>query len=245
MQEKKVIAVLGVGPGLGLSIAHRFGREGFAVALVSRNAARHPAYQEGLGEAGITSRAYLADVKDPADVRQVLAAITAELGPIDTVYFGPVAMEPGDGPQQITDVDAAGVRGTVETIVLPAIEAVGAVLPGMLERGAGAILIPGGLSGKYPIPMLGKLAPASAALRMYVLTLHEALKDQGIYAATLTIGGLIRRGDIHTAVNQHFEQLGAEAPADLDPDRIADTAWSMTVDREVPESEFSVLPLPA
>ncbi len=34
-----VIAVVGAGPGLGLSIARRFGREGFAVALISRTPA--------------------------------------------------------------------------------------------------------------------------------------------------------------------------------------------------------------
>src|ERR687889_694925 len=104
--SRKVIAILGAGPGLGLSIARRFGREGFAVALVSRTSARHPAYLQELE--GIDAHAYAADVPD------------------------------------------------------------------MLARNAGTILIPGGLSGKYPIPMLGALAPASAALRMYVLTLNEA-----------------------------------------------------------------------
>lgn len=35
----KVIAIFGVGPGLGISMAWRFGREGYAVALVAcRNA---------------------------------------------------------------------------------------------------------------------------------------------------------------------------------------------------------------
>ncbi|MEV8371642.1 SDR family NAD(P)-dependent oxidoreductase [Kribbella sp. NPDC056861] len=240
-----VIAVLGVGPGLGMSIARRFGREGFTVALVSRQAARQAAYQESLRADGIESRAFQADVRDPVGLRKVLAAITDDLGPIDTVYFGPVAMEPGAGPMPITEVDAAAAREPFETLVLPAIELVSAVLPDMLDRGTGAILIPGGLSGKYPIPMLGRLAPASAALRMYVLTLHEALKDRGIYAATLTIGGLIQGGDIHAAVTRHFAQSEAEPPASLDPAEIAETAWSMYVGRELPESEFSTLPIPA
>lgn len=33
-----VIAIIGAGPGLGRSIARRFGREGFTVALISRTA---------------------------------------------------------------------------------------------------------------------------------------------------------------------------------------------------------------
>ena len=35
-----VIAIVGAGPGLGQSIARRFGREGFAVALISRTQSR-------------------------------------------------------------------------------------------------------------------------------------------------------------------------------------------------------------
>jgi short-subunit dehydrogenase len=35
---KKTIAIMGAGPGLGLSIAKKFGANGFQVALISRNA---------------------------------------------------------------------------------------------------------------------------------------------------------------------------------------------------------------
>jgi hypothetical protein len=43
------------------------------------------------------------------------------------------------------------------------------------------------------MPPLGGLALASAALRTYALTLHVALATAGVYAGTLTIGGLIER----------------------------------------------------
>lgn len=33
----KTIAIVGAGPGLGLSIAKKFGKNGFQVALVARN----------------------------------------------------------------------------------------------------------------------------------------------------------------------------------------------------------------
>ena len=36
----KTIAVLGTGPGMSRSVANRFGREGFRVALVARNRAK-------------------------------------------------------------------------------------------------------------------------------------------------------------------------------------------------------------
>lgn len=236
---RKVLAVLGAGPGLGLSIAHRFGREGFAVALVSRTSARHPAYLRELE--GIDAHAYAADVRDPSALREVLAAITQDLGPIDTAYFGPVTAD-GGGPIPITDAPAATISAAFGSLVHPAVDLVNAVLPDMLARDSGTILIPGGLSGKYPIPMLGALAPASAALRMYVLTLNAALKDTNVYAATLTIGGLIQGGDIHTSATQSYPD--AALPT-LNPTEIANTAWTMYLDRTLPESEFAAIPVPA
>jgi NAD(P)-dependent dehydrogenase (short-subunit alcohol dehydrogenase family) len=49
-----LIAIVGAGPGLGLSIARRFGREGFAVALISRTQSRLDEMAAGLaGHAGL------------------------------------------------------------------------------------------------------------------------------------------------------------------------------------------------
>ncbi|MEV7097185.1 SDR family NAD(P)-dependent oxidoreductase [Amycolatopsis sp. NPDC051045] len=231
-----MLAVLGVGPGLGLSIAHRFGREGFTTALVSRTDARHATYRASL--AGVDAPTYTADVTDEAQLRDVLVRITADAGEIDTVYFGPADATSGPGITPLTEAGAVALRTSFDSIVLPAARLVETVLPGMLERGSGSLLFAGGLSGKYPIPMLGSLAPASAALRMYVLTLHAALRETGVYAGILTVGGLIERGDIHrvfTAQDHGF------TPGTLDPDDIAEKAWSLYAERDAAEAEFNAL----
>jgi NADP-dependent 3-hydroxy acid dehydrogenase YdfG len=233
----KVIAVLGVGPGLGMSMAHRFGREGFAVALVSRSDARHALYRAELAAEGVEVRTYVADVTDDQHVRRVLEQIRTDLGAIDTVYFGPASMDSAR-PVPLAEADAAAVRGPVGSVLLPAVGVVAAVLPAMRSRGGGALFFGGGLSGKYPMPMLGSLAPASAALRMYVLTLNAAVAEEGVYVAVLTIGGLIERGDIHRAFREY-------AHSTLDPDEIADTAWDMYVTRDRAEAEFVALPAAA
>ncbi|WIY03114.1 SDR family NAD(P)-dependent oxidoreductase [Amycolatopsis mongoliensis] len=231
----KVIAVLGAGPGLGLSIARRFGREGFTTALVSRTETRHASYRESL--AGIPTHTYAADVTDPDRLEAVLARITAEAGELDTVYFGPADIA-GPGPVPLTTAGADTVRAAFDAIVSPAVRLVETVLPGMLERGSGSLLFAGGLSGKYPMPMLGSLAPASAALRMFVLTLNAALRETGVYAGTLTIGGLIERGDIH---REFTEQDHGFAVGTLDPDDIAGKAWSLYAERGDAEAEFTAM----
>ena len=231
--SSKVIAIFGAGPGLGMSMARRFGREGFAVALVSRTDARHAGYRAELAADGVESRSYAADVTDPAQVRDVLERVADELGEIDTVYYGPAATNLGTSIVPLAEADAAAVRAPIESAMLPAVDLVAEVLPPMLRRGAGALLFGGGLSGLQPMPVLGSFAPASAALRMYVLTLAAAVRERGVYAAVLTIGGLIERGDIHrTLVEQ-----GAQLPT-LDPDEIAGTAWRMYLARDETEAVF-------
>jgi hypothetical protein len=104
----------------------------------------------------------------------------------------------------------------------------------------GGLFFAGGLSSVRPMPMLGQLALASAAVWNYALTLHAALADRGVYAGTLTIGGLIERGDIHAMVTADSERFGAPDGHILDPDRLADAAWEMYHTRDRAEEVFDV-----
>ncbi|MGO4427728.1 SDR family NAD(P)-dependent oxidoreductase [Streptomyces sp. MCAF7] len=56
------IAIVGAGPGLGLSIAKVFGGHGFDVALVSRSKDKLDALVAQLAQAGITAEGFPADV---------------------------------------------------------------------------------------------------------------------------------------------------------------------------------------
>jgi hypothetical protein len=76
---------------------------------------------------------------------------------------------------------------------------------------------------------------------MYVLTLHAALADRGVYVGALTIGGLITGGDIHRMLTEQGRRLPT-----LDPDAIAETAWRMAADRTDAEAVFDAMaPTPA
>ena len=48
----KTLVIFGAGPGLGVSTARRFGKEGFRIALVSRNAGRLKSFVEDLAAEG-------------------------------------------------------------------------------------------------------------------------------------------------------------------------------------------------
>ncbi|MBB3038074.1 SDR family NAD(P)-dependent oxidoreductase [Hoyosella altamirensis] len=85
-----VIAVVGAGSGLGAAVAHKFGREGFTVALIARNPAKLEALEQQLAANGITARGYVADVRDRTALDTALESAAADLGPIEVLQFSPV-----------------------------------------------------------------------------------------------------------------------------------------------------------
>jgi len=234
------VAVFGVGPGLGLSIAQRFGREGHRVALVSRTADRHRGYLDALNDAGIEAGSFVADVRDRAQLAATVEAITERFDHPEIVYYGPAALDPDQLPTSITETGSDSVR-TAMSWVYAAVDLVGTVLPGLLERGNGGLLFAGGLSAVVPLPQLGGLALSSAALRNYAVTLNAGLADRGIYAGTLTVGGLIERGDIHRFTTANADAFGGRPIPTLNPDDIADTAWELYTKRDRAEAVFNAL----
>ncbi|GAB3753123.1 SDR family NAD(P)-dependent oxidoreductase [Microlunatus parietis] len=246
--EPGAAVVLGVGPGLGLAMARRFARAGHPVAVVSRTDARHGTYLAQLSDGPAAAIAEVADVNDHDQLLAVLDRIERRLGPIEVLYHGPAAMDPGSFPVPIVATTVDSVRDAF-TLVYSAVDAVSAVLPGMIERGRGTILLPTGLSAVRPMPELGNVALAAAALRNYAATLHAALADRGVYAGSIVIGGGVRGGDIYNAmVTDRKEELAAAgldaerlAAMSLDPDEIAEQAWQLATDRNRAEVIFSVL----
>lgn len=231
------VLVVGVGPGLGMSIAHRFGREGHKVALVSRSDTRHAGYVAALADAGIEAEAFVADARD----REQLASVLTKLDAPEIVYYGPSAFDEASAhPSPILQADAESVRAAM-TWVYAAVDLAGLVLPAMLDRGRGGLLFAGGLSSVVPMPALGNLALSSAALRNYAVTLNAALAEHGVYAGTLTIGGLIERGDIHRFVTAQPDLFGATKGHTLNPDDLADTAWDLYTKRDRAEVVFNAL----
>ena len=230
--SRPVLLVAGAGPGLGLSVAHRFGSEGYAVALISRSTRRHADYLASLADAGVPSVAFAADVTDSAALHRAVDAARSHYGRIDVGYYGPAGAPPvGD----ITTLDAQSATAALLSVVVPAVDFASSLLPELTARGSGGLLFAGGLSSVVPMPPLGGLALASAALRTYALTLHAALAPVGVYAGTLTIGGLIERGDIHRAMLDHPDMFGDVAASTLNPDELADTLWRLHAGRTDPE----------
>ena len=218
------IAIVGAGPGLGLSIAKVFGAHDFSVALVSRRQSTLDALVAELRTRDIDATGFGADVMDRTSLVQAFKNIVSRYGQVDVMEFSPAPHTPQSGMALVgpLDVSVANVQPQLDFYVHGAITATGQVLPEMIERGSGTLLYTTGASSVAPAQQMGNVGIAGAALRNWVLNLHDALADKGVYAA-------------HVPLSVWIGQGGPETQ----PDAIAPLYWDLHERGEGPEHLYS------
>ncbi len=188
----KTIAIIGAGPGLGLSLAKKFGEKGFKVAAIARNPEKLTMIINELNKLNIEAKSYVADVTDLPALKQALQTAKQDYRRIDVLEFSPYA-----GPEifrHVLETTPENVLEQVNGHLLPAILAVNEVLPDMIKNRSGAILFTTGLSAMFPMPFIGNVGIVMSGLRNYATNLHNELKEKGVYVGHLSIGAFIKTG---------------------------------------------------
>lgn len=206
------IAIIGAGPGLGQATARRFGREGFAVALLSRTQENVDQLAAELAEEDVTARRYAANVREPDALREALDAAASDLGPIEVLQYSPVPAHEFMKP--VLETAAEDLVGPVEQSVYGPVTAVQHVLPGMRVLGRGTILLINGGSAVRPNGAVAGTSVAFAGESAYGQMLHDALAPESIHVAQLIIPRGIGGGDL-----------------DHEPGALAERIWSLHRDR--------------
>jgi NADP-dependent 3-hydroxy acid dehydrogenase YdfG len=200
-----VIAIIGAGPGLGAAVARRFGREGFAVALISRDQSKLDTMAAELTAGGVTATGYAANVLAPAELEDALARAAAELGPITALQYSPLPSK--DYLKPVLDLTPELALEALSFSALGLIHASRAVLPAMREAGRGSIiLINGGTSVKARAGFAGTSVafPSESA---YGEMLHDALKEEGIRVAQLVIPGGIPQLQLPNGIDDVADRI--------------------------------------
>jgi hypothetical protein len=106
------IVIIGAGPNLGMAIARRFGREGLAVGLISRNQQKLDGLVAELTDTGITAAAVAADIRDLAALTAAIQALARQLGPVEILEYSPLPA--GEFMKPILETTAEDLRGPLE-----------------------------------------------------------------------------------------------------------------------------------
>jgi short-subunit dehydrogenase len=199
------IVIIGAGPNLGQAVARRFGREGFAVGLISRNQSKLDDLASQLETDGITAAGAAADIRDAEALAGAIESLAEQLGPVEVLEYSPLPAKEFMKPILETSVD--DVRGPLEFSVLGAVAATQAVVGPMRDAGKGTILFTTGGAAINPYPLRAGVGISFAAEVAYARMLHDELADDGVHVAHTAIGGRIAPGEDH------------------EPDEVADVLW--------------------
>jgi NAD(P)-dependent dehydrogenase (short-subunit alcohol dehydrogenase family) len=193
--KNKTILVCGHGPGISDAVARKFGREGFSVAIVARNAERLETAAKALSDAGVNARAFPCDLGNPDAVRKLVADVRTALGPIGVVHWNAYTGGAGD---LTTDAPEA-LRGVLDVSVVGLITAVQASLAD-LKSDKGAVLVTGGGFAFYD-PNVDRMASqwgamglaiGKAAQHKTVGLLHQKLGSEGVYVGEVVVLGQVK-----------------------------------------------------
>ena len=225
-----VAAVVGVGPGLGASLARRFA-QGYKVAIIARNAE----YLQSLaGEIRATGGQVLevpADIGDRAQVEAAFKLIRERLDPPEVLLYNA-----GSGTWgTITDITPEQYEDNWRVNAYGAFVSAKAVVPDLIARGHGVILFTGATAGVKAGPKSVAFGPAKFALRGLTQSLARDLGPKGIHVAWINVDGVI---DIP---GRRYPQFKDEDL--LKPDAIAETYWHLAhQDRSAWTLELEVRP---
>lgn len=188
----KTIVIIGAGKGLGMSLSKRFGKEGFQVALVARNAEKLQSMVDELKENGVEASYFLADIFHKEQIDEALTDIKSKYGKIDVLEYSPMLRD--FQPTSVLEASIENVRYFFEGYVISAMNLVNAVVPDMIKRGEGALLFTTGISSFYTMPQMASASIGGTALRKYLANLHMELSPQGILVANRSLGVRVTAG---------------------------------------------------
>lgn len=189
---KKTIFVLGAGKGLGTAIGRKFGKEGFRVVLMARNAESLKIFADQFAAEGIEVYTKAADAANDAGLEAVIREAVSEYGTPDVFAYN-VGVTLPDAMLE-DGVNSQLLRDRYQVDVVGAYHAIRQIATEDFAKKNGTILVTGGGLAMYPSAEYLPLSMDKAALRAMVQAFHPMLKEKGIFLGTLTVCNAIMPG---------------------------------------------------
>lgn len=210
MAAKPCCLVVGAGLGIGQAVALAFAREGYDLALTSRNPAKLKSIQAAVEKAGARAFCYPAEAGDESALRSMLASVRRDLGDPEVLVYNPASAHIG----KPTTLSSANLLADFQMNVTGALICSQEVAPAMKVKRKGTILLTGGGFAYEPAANYASLSLGKAALRNLTYSLAQELGGFGIHVATVTVYGFVQT-DTHfdpAQIAEVFVRLHRQAP---------------------------------
>ncbi len=182
--EGKLAAVTGAASGIGLASVEAMLAAGARVVLVGRDEAALTAVCNKLGDAAIPLRIDLLDSKSCATL---LPQILAKAGQIDILHANAGTYIGGD----LVDADTDAIDRMLNLNINVVMKNVHDVLPHMIARGTGDIIVTSSLAAHFPTPWEPVYASSKWAINCFVQTVRRQVFKHGIRVGSISPGPVI------------------------------------------------------
>lgn len=182
----KSVLITGAGRGIGKRLALGFAEAGARVGLLARSQAELDLAKLEIEQAGGAALRLRADIRDSEQLRAAVERMLSTFGGIDALVAaagiqGPVGPFLGNKPKAWSE--------TIETNLIGTANACRAVLPPMIEKRSGKIiLLVGGGSG-HSRPNFTAYAASKAALTRFAECLADEVLDHNVQVNCMSPGG--------------------------------------------------------
>lgn len=216
MTNKSCI-VLGLGPSTGASVARRFAKAGYSVAVAARRAEHLEPLVLQIEKAGGKAMAVPTDAADEAAVKELVQKAETDLGPMGVAVYNASGRVKGS----ILDLDATELMNAWKVSCLGGFLLGREAAKRMVPQKEGTILFTGATAGMRGSSEFASFAIGKFGLRALAQSMARELGPKGIHVAYANIDG-----QIHTP--RQTQLVGDQAPdAMLDPEAIAESYFQL------------------
>ncbi len=182
--REKVVWLTGASSGIGEALAYELARRGARVALTARReSVLHEIVSKITSEGG-QAVAFAGDVTDITQMKQIVASIEQQLGPIDIAI-------PNAGTHLFTipeNFNSAEYMSIMQLNFGGMLYCIEAVLPGMLERKRGWLAPIASLAGYRGLPRAAAYGASKSAMIHFLESIRFHLKSKGITISIVNPG---------------------------------------------------------
>lgn len=230
----KVAAVTGAASGIGLATVKAMIASGAHVVLVDRDQASLKTICEELGNAATP---LVMDLLDPKDCATLLPQILEKAGQLDIFHANAGSYIGGD----LLDTDPDAIDRMVSLNVSVVMKNVQNVLPHMIERGTGDIIVTSSVAGHFPVPWEPVYASSKWAMTNFVQTVRRQVLKHGIRVASVS------PGPVNSALLADWPEenlrKAKESGSIIEPSDVSDAVmYILTRPRNVTIRDMVVLP---
>jgi len=180
----KVALVTGAASGIGLASSEAMLAAGARVVMADRDEAALIALSEKHGDAVVP---LVVDLLDPKECAALVSRAQEKAGPVDILHANAGAYIGGD----LIDADTTAIDRMLNLNVNVVMKNVHDVLPHMIERKTGDIIVTSSLAAHFPTPWEPVYASSKWAINCFVQTVRRQVFKHGVRVGSISPGPVI------------------------------------------------------